>query len=58
MGSTESAPIGFVAFFFENKKAEQFPGQKWSISKLWEHFWVPKHRMPIWLVFGSDNAKT
>ena len=23
---------------------------------LWEHFWVREHRMPIWLVFGSDSS--
>ena len=33
--------------------AEKKPWQKWSISNLWEHFWVPEHRVPIWLLSGS-----
>ena len=28
----------------------KIPRQKWSISYLWEHFLVPDHRIPIWLV--------
>ena len=31
--------------------AEKIPRQKWSISYLWEHFLVPEHRIPIWLIF-------
>ena len=31
--------------------AEKNPYQKWSISYLWEHFLVPGHRIPIWLIF-------
>ena len=31
--------------------AEKNLGQKWSISYLWEHFLVPEHRMPMWLIF-------
>ena len=27
--------------------ADKFPYSKWSISNLWEHFWVQDHRMPI-----------
>ena len=27
--------------------ADKFPYSKWSISNLWEHFWVQEHRMPI-----------
>ena len=30
--------------------AEKILGQKWSISYLWEHFLVPEHRIPIWLI--------
>ena len=36
--------------------ADKFPYSKWSISNLWEHFWVPEHRMPIWLLFVSDSS--
>ena len=31
--------------------AEKNPWQKLSISYLWEHFLVPEHRIPIWLIF-------
>ena len=31
--------------------AEKNPGQKWSIWYLWEHFLVPEHRMPIYVIF-------
>ena len=31
--------------------AEIFPLQKWLISYFWEHFLVPEHRIPIWLIF-------
>ena len=30
---------------------ELAPWQKLSISYLWEHFLVPEHRIPIWLIF-------
>ena len=30
--------------------AENIPRQKWSISYLWEHFLVPEHRIPIWVI--------
>ena len=30
--------------------AEKIPRQKWSISYLWEHFLVPEHRIPIWVI--------
>ena len=35
----------------EGWMAEKIPRQKWSISYLWEHFWVPEHQIPIWLDF-------
>ena len=40
---------------FGSLKAEIFPGQKWSISYLWEHFLVLEHRIPIWVIFRTDN---
>ena len=44
-------PCGSIAqAWIVGKKHEQ----KWSISHLWEHFWVLEHRMPIWLLSGSD----
>ena len=51
MGKTEDSPTG------SRKKSEgwmpaKIPRQKWSISYLWEHFLVPDHRIPIWLVGG------
>ena len=41
---------------FGSLKAEIFPGQKWSISYLWEHFLVLEHRIPIWVIFRTDNV--
>ena len=32
----------------EGWMTEKIPRQKWSISDVWEHFWVQEHRMPIW----------
>ena len=32
---------------------EQKPGPKWSFCYLWEHFLVPEHRIPIWVILGS-----
>ena len=37
---------------FGSLKAEIFPGQKWSISYLWEQFLVLEHRIPIWIIFN------
>ena len=33
--------------FFDGSRLEIFPGQKWSISSLWEHFLVSEHRKPV-----------
>ena len=55
-GKTEGSPIGFVSIF-EDWRAEKVPGQKRPISNLWEYFFVPEHRMPIWLLVGSDSSK-
>ena len=33
--------------------AEKNPWQKWSIWYLWEHFLVPEHRIPIWVILRS-----
>ena len=31
--------------------AEKILRLKWLISYFWEHFLVPEHRIPIWLIF-------
>ena len=36
--------------FFEGSRLEMFPKQKWSISNLWEHFFVSEHRKPFWSI--------
>ena len=30
--------------------AQKIPWQKWSIWYLWEHFLVPEHQLPIWVI--------
>ena len=36
--------------FFKGSRVEIFPGQKWSISNLWEHFLVSEHRRETVLI--------
>ena len=49
MGKTEDSPTGSRTNS-EGWMPAKIPRQKWSISYLWEHFLVPDHRIPIWLV--------
>ena len=49
MGKTEDSPTGSRTNS-EGWMPAKIPRQKWSISYLWEHFLVPDHRTPIWLV--------
>ena len=50
MGKTEDSPTGSRTNS-EGWMPAKIPRQKWSISYLWEHFLVPEHQIPIWLVF-------
>ena len=49
--SSRGIPGGISGGISEGWMAEKIPRQKWSISYLWEHFLVPEHQIPIWLVF-------
>ena len=49
--------LGRIRKNFEGWMAEKFPWQKWSISNLWEHFLLPKHQIPFWLIFVLAKMK-
>ena len=51
--------VGISLGISEGWIPEKNPRQKWSIWYLWEHFVVPEHRIPIWVIlrlrFGVED---
>ena len=57
IGKTEDSPAG-IRKNFRGLNGWKKPWQTCSISHLWEHFWSPEHRMPMWLLFEHSDVMT